>query len=264
MPAFHRSSLVDFITSSNSELTGLLSLAYARDGFNQQQTQQTLAWQQDIFRLREALTQLHNQHPVSSHWTVLLEFNIPRKLKRIDAVLLAQDKIIVLEQKSHTPTHDDSLQAEEYALLLHYFHQPSRERKIFPLVISPLAAESLTHDQNELPLTETPAYWIAPVRHINWSRLASYLSNLPETEQGPIDPIQWEAGEYRPVPTIIEAALSLQSGLKVSEIAHSRAAPPMKSISSPRSYKILFQTRAEKIALSSVSSPASQAQAKRL
>lgn len=166
MPAFHHSPLLSFIASSDSELTGLLSLAYARDGLTSQRSQQTIAWAQDIFRLRETLQDLHNRRPDTAQWTVLLEFNIPRKLKRIDVVLLAGDSIVILEQKSHIPTLDDCRQAEEYALLLHYFHQPSNKRKIIPLVVSPTAHPYTPNSQNELPFLETAAFWIEPVERL--------------------------------------------------------------------------------------------------
>jgi hypothetical protein len=224
MPAFYRAPLLEFISASDSELTGILSLAYARDGFQNQATQQTLAWAQGIFRLRGCFEELVARSPSAASWTVLLEFNIPRKMRRIDVILLAGDQILLLEQKSHPATAEDCLQAEEYALLLHYFHQPSAKRKIIPIVLSPLARSAETLRQRELPFTETAAFWIAPVARVSWQQLAGFLVQQVAASYDPIDPAQWENGEYRPVPAIIEAALSLQSGLDIREIAHSRAA----------------------------------------
>lgn len=79
--------MLEFISVSDSELTGLLSLAYAREGFENQKSQQTLAWAHDILRLRETLTEVTIQFPLAARWSVLLEFNIPRKMRRIDVVL---------------------------------------------------------------------------------------------------------------------------------------------------------------------------------
>ena len=59
---------------------------------------------------------------------------------------------------------------------------------------------------------------------ISWSNLASLIASLRVAYDRPIDAAVWEAGAYRPVPTIIEAALSLQSGLDVGNIAQSGAA----------------------------------------
>jgi hypothetical protein len=224
MPAFYRAPLLEFISASDSELTGLLSLAYARDGFQNQTSQQTLAWARDIFRLREALAAVAEVQHAAGAWTVLLEFNIPRKMRRIDVVLLAGDQIILLEQKSHAATAEDCLQAEEYALLLHYFHQPSAHRKIIPIVVSPMSRNAEPVRQRELPFLDTAAFWIAPVCRVSWSVLAGFLSSCAPSSSNLIDPEAWEHGEYRPVPAIIDAALSLQSGLDIREIAHSRAA----------------------------------------
>ncbi len=136
MPAFHRSSIREFIASSDSELTGLLSIAYAKEGFEKQRTDQTAAWASDLFLLRGAMEAVCAGLPEALSWTLLLEFNIPRKMRRIDCVVLAGDHIVLLECKTHAPTNEDRLQAEEYALLLHYFHQPSDKRRIIPLVVS--------------------------------------------------------------------------------------------------------------------------------
>ncbi len=224
MPAFYRSSLEHFIASSDSELTGLLTLAYARDGFQDQKTQQTLAWADDLPRLREALVRLWERRPETGTWTVLFEFNIPRKMRRIDVVLLAGEQIVLLEQKTHQPTTEDCLQVEEYALLLHYFHQPSDRRHITPFVVSPVAQTSPMVPQGELAFLGTAAYWISPVERVSWSQLTLRLARLEPSAEALIDPTEWEQGAYRPVPTIIQAALSLQSGLDIREIAHSRAA----------------------------------------
>ncbi len=224
MPAFHRVALRDFIRSSASELTGKLSIAYANGGFEQQRTDQTIAWAQDLSRLRQALFDLESVRPEASSWTVLLEFEIPRKMKRIDAVLLADDTILLLEMKSHSATVSDCMQAEEYALLLHYFHAPSDRRRIVPLVVSPVPFKAPTMRQQELAFVETAAYWIVPPARLGWTNLSSHLASIPTSTERPIDPDSWNAGEYRPVPTIIEAALSLQAGLGIGEIAHSRAA----------------------------------------
>ncbi len=226
MPAFYRSSVEVFLSTTDTSLTGALSLAYAADGFEHQRTSQTLAWAQDLARLRVAMQELIAHKPQCACWEILLEFNIPRKMKRLDVVLLASSAIIVLEQKSHPATSDDYLQVEEYGLLLHYFHAPSTNRKIFCFVVSPRASPTENSArQQELPFLDTAAYWMAPVRGTSWERLPVELAAVPSGEaESAIDAIAWDNGEYRPVPTIIEAALALRSGLDIREIAHSRAA----------------------------------------
>lgn len=225
MPAFYRATLLDFLGASESELLGRLSLAHAEEGFAQQRSDATTTWYADLGRLREALGTVYRMAPDAAQWTVLLEFVIPRKAKRVDVVILIGETIVVLEQKSAPPTKEDCLQAEEYALLLHYFHRPSKQRKIVTLVVSPSGGSEEPTRQQELDL-QTAAFWIAPVKRVRWDRLAERLVGLA-LEAGtanPVDGSDWDAGEYFPVPTIIEAARSLHAGLGIREIAHSRAA----------------------------------------
>lgn len=225
MPAFYRASVAEFLNISESELTGKLTAEYARSGFQSQRTSQTLAWISDILYLHTVLATVINKNLVAQAWGILLEFPIPRKEKRIDVVLLAGETIVILELKSSAQGIESVRQVEEYALLLHYFHQPSDRRKILPLVISPIAGRAKNLLQEFLPILEAPAYWISPVQQISWDQLSDTLFSLASTEsESALDLAAWDNGEYRPVPTIIEAAVSLRSGLSVREIAHSRAA----------------------------------------
>lgn len=225
MPAFYRATIGEFLSTSESELVGVLSTAHAQSGFEKQRSSQTLAWASDIVRLQSALEAAAHASTTITGWTILLEFPIPKKEKRIDVVLLAGETIVILELKSSTTGIDAIRQAEEYALLLHYFHQPSNHRKIVPLVVSPSPTATLATIQEFLPILEAPAYWISPIERISWSDLPVRLGVLSsQVTKDPIDQTAWDNGEYRPVPTIIQAALSLRSGLSIREIAHSRAA----------------------------------------
>ena len=225
MPAFYRASIAEFLHVSESELTGRLTTEYARSGFQSQRTSQTIAWIADIVRLHSILADVINKNPAAADWSILLEFPIPRKEKRIDVVLLAADVIVILELKSSAQGIESIRQVEEYALLLHYFHEPSDHRKILPLVVAPSTRHSRERLQQFLPILEAPAYWISPVDQVSWINLAGTLLSIDTNPNAPsINLLAWDDGEYRPVPTIIEAALSLQSGLAVREIAHSRAA----------------------------------------
>ena len=224
MPAFYRASVAEFLHVSESDLTGRLSTEYARSGFQSQRTSQTVAWIADIVRLHSILADLINKNAAAADWSILLEFPIPRKEKRVDVVLLAVDVIVILELKSSAQGIESIRQAEEYALLLHYFHEPSDRRRIVPLVVAPSTRRPRQLLQQFLPILEAPAYWISPVDQVTWENLADTLLSIETRSASAIDLFTWDDGEYRPVPTIIEAALSLQSGLAVREIAHSRAA----------------------------------------
>jgi hypothetical protein len=224
MPAFYLASVTEFLSTSESELTGRLSTAYAQSGFSEQKTSQTRAWISDILKLQQTLQAAAVARSASLLWSILLEFPIPRKGTRIDVILLAGDTIVLLELKTTTGGADAVRQAEEYALLLHYFHQPSDQRRIVAFVVSSLVTRSSPKPQLFLPIREAAAYWIPPIEQVSWAALTQALVTLSIASTiPPIDAEGWNQGEYRPVPTIIDAALSLQSGLSIREIAHSQA-----------------------------------------
>jgi len=129
MASYFRSSLTEFLTTSESEVLATLTLAYANTGFSKMHTDLPLAWWDDLAALRLALQQLATTFPASSEWQLLLEFSVPRKEHRLDVVLLTGEEIILLECKRGPATHDAIKQVEEYALLLHYFHKSSHQIK---------------------------------------------------------------------------------------------------------------------------------------
>ena len=115
-------------------------------------------------------------------------------------------------------------QVEEYALLLYYFHKASTNRRIVPVIVS---SETIDADMDELNQRELfpqlPRYWVAPVQRSSWDALASVLIEVGKTSAGQIPAKFWDESPYFPVPSIIEAALALKSGLSIREIAHSEA-----------------------------------------
>jgi hypothetical protein len=224
MAAFYSALLPKFLATSPSEITGVLSHAYARDGFANQRTTQTISWLADIQSLQACLAPIGDAFPASRSWNIVLEFAIPRKEKRIDVVLLAGDQIIILELKSSDQGVSARRQAEEYALLLHYFHKPSYRRQILTFVVGPSAGRK-NHDQLFLPIEEAAAYWVASGEQLSWLDLYTKLQYLvAQPVQNAILANDWLSGAYHPVPSIIEAARSLHQGLNVREVAHSRAA----------------------------------------
>jgi hypothetical protein len=134
---------------------------------------------------------------------------------------------MILELKSGAILAESLRQVEEYALLLHYFHKPSFQRKLFPVVISPSAVPTGLADvqQREFGFEELPSTWITSTSRCNWHSFPELLCAISAVSDpgAPIDPNEWASGAYFPVPTIIDAALALRTGLKIREIAHSEA-----------------------------------------
>jgi hypothetical protein len=226
MPSYFRSSLQTFLETSESTLLSTLALAYANAGFTQMQTDATLTWWDDLASLREVAAELTSTEFSANEWQILLEFSIPRKERRLDVVLLTGAEIILLECKRGGPTPDAIRQVEEYALLLHYFHKPSDQQRIYPIVVSAKSDVPRLGNirQQELIFPTLPSFWIAPTQISNWQSLAPRLLSNANSQSAAPDGASWDDGRYSPTPTIIDAALALRTGLGIREIAHSEAA----------------------------------------
>jgi hypothetical protein len=194
-------------------------------------TDTPLTWWNDLEHLQHALRRVCDKRADAYSWGLLLEFTVPRKLSRLDVVLLAGEQIILLECKTGLARADARRQVETYALLLHYFHAESRNRQILPVVVSASERDEFQKNeerfrlnQAELAFEALPSYWIRPVQFRSWDDLPDLLFEVDTSRQSQLDAGAWDHAPYRPTPTIIEAACDLRSGLTIREIAMSEAA----------------------------------------
>src|SRR5580658_490952 len=137
MASFYRSTVGEFLTQPDEHILARLAISYANRGYTSQYSDQTLTWESDIKSLRTCLVQCIERVESASNWGILLEFSIPRKELRIDFVLFICSEIVIIEAKSGVALSQARRQIEEYALLLHYFHKASADRKIVPVIVSP-------------------------------------------------------------------------------------------------------------------------------
>ena len=224
MACFYRSTASDFLALSEGELLARLSLEYAKRGYTSQYSDQTLTWERDLRSLRIALEDCVKADPEASNWGVLLEFSIPRKELRIDAVLLINREVVLLEAKTGAAFSEARRQLEEYALLLHYFHKASSDCRIVPIIVSPESGEpdrDLLNQYEMFPQLAT--YWVNKVVTTSWQGLPEVLQIVANSKGDQLNGEIWNDSPYHPVPSIIEAAIALKSGLSIREIAHSEA-----------------------------------------
>jgi Schlafen group 3, DNA/RNA helicase domain len=177
--------------------------------------EQLRAWRTQIPLLATAL------HAAPDGWQVLLEYPLLRLGRRIDAVILTDRAILVLEFKSGAQgfTPAGRAQVDDYALDLRDFHAGSRNHPIVPILVAPDAPA---------PSPVWPLIWhfVAPVLDASARSLPSLLAGLAArlpAPSDPLDPAAWEAAPYRPVPTIVEAARMLFRRHGVTELATARA-----------------------------------------
>ncbi len=177
---------------------------------------QVVAWRAQVALLKDALS------AAPGHWRILLEYPLLRLGRRIDAVLLMDHAIVVIEFKigAMSITNTDRQQVDDYALDLRDFHAGSRHHPIVPVLVATEAR----------PLDPVwPLIWhgaIGSVIETNATGMASVLKELGErvpVASTAIDIPAWEGMPYRPVPTIVEAARMLFRRHGVADIAASRA-----------------------------------------
>ena len=177
------------------------------------------AWEAEARLLQAALA------GAPEGWRVLLEYDLLRLEKRVDAVLLTDRAILVLEFKhgARSFAAADLRQAEDYALDLHDFHAGSRAHPVVPVLVATEAPDP--------PRFAPPLLWhgVAPVLRANGAGLGALIEAVQAAigpPPSPLDPLAWEEAPYRPVPTVLEAATLLWRRNSVAEIAAARADAP--------------------------------------
>lgn len=217
MPAFYRRTLPCFLSDPDDRIVGRLTSGGASAGFFQQVHSQTEAWQVEVVLLKEVIERLTSQFD-ARHWQILLEYPIPRRGKRIDAVLVAGTVLIVLEFKCGAREHgrDAIAQAEDYCLDLTDFHKESFGRPIVPVVVATEAPDSPAPIDSQAEQVKPP--WLANSRDLAF-KISECIGRYADRVREPIDAARWDESEYTPTPTIIEAAQALYAGQNVREIS---------------------------------------------
>ncbi len=174
---------------------------------------QLRAWFSEIEILRKAVVDMPN------NWQLLLEYPLIRLGRRMDAVLVTDRAILVIEFKtlgSHF-TADARVQAEDYAYDLRDFHTGSRGHVIVPILVAGTGQPS--RPQWSFPWPGVSVVYDALPDTLP-NLLGEILGRIPHRD---VDIEGWERAAYRPVPTIIEAARALYGKHGVAEIRTARA-----------------------------------------
>lgn len=181
---------------------------------------QMRAWALELEYLGEVVHELLAREPATRDWTLLFEYEIPRRQRRVDKVLLAGGVIVVMEFKIGATRFDRSAvwQAEDYALDLRDFHAESQGRPIVAFVVATGV---------DTPPTGADAPFAPGVQHVGRrglaSRILEVVARYADSEPPSIAPEAWDASAYRPTPTIIEAAQRLFAGHTVRDLSHAYA-----------------------------------------
>jgi schlafen family protein len=220
MPAYYADTIGNFRNTPSDTLELQLTRSYESDRYKDLITAQITAWRNQISALKTALGSQDLNAIDSDEWGIALEFVVPRRMGRIDTVLLVRDAIIALEFKTQTVDSSAAEQVEDYCLDLLYFHAPSHRQSIYPVVVADVGASTPT--RNSRLFRE-----LQPTTFVDSAGLARLIASVAvsHSDAAQISIGTWNSGEYRPVPTIVEAAIAMFAEMEVEEIAKAGCDP---------------------------------------
>ena len=207
---YYSSAISEFIGEEETSIVGKLTGSSQHD-INKKTSS---SWKAEIKSLKEALKDY------SGRGSIYLEYNIPRMGRRVDAIVLIDGIVFILEYKTGRQTFNQSArnQVWDYALDLKNFHVDSKDRILAPIVVVPCA---LSEDCHLTPKSSEDKVY-EPL-FTNTSQLGMAIQNI--LDQATVYPSQtddaWANSGYEPTPTIIEAAIALYEKHNVADITKS-------------------------------------------
>ncbi|MDE2006137.1 MAG: DUF2075 domain-containing protein [Rhodospirillales bacterium] len=232
--AWHAATLAAFRAADPETIVARLALRQA-ESHPLNREEQLRAWRRGIALLRAALAEAPGE------WSVLLEYPLLRLGKRIDAVILTDRAILVIEVKSGAQgfTPEGRRQVDDYALDLRDFHAASRDRPILPILLAEQGTPAPATSPLMLP-------GVLAVQDATPASLPGLLADMAFPPAPPLDAARWEAAPYRPVPGIVEAARMLYARHDVDDLIAARADAPNLTRTTQAILKAVAAARAER------------------
>ncbi len=207
---YYKNDIESFITKSREEIIGQITLSNQFDS----NRNQNKSWELQIYILQKALKAYSG--------TIFFEFSIPRMGKRVDALIIIQNTVFVIEFKvGETKYHNINIeQVWDYALDLKNFHKPSHNALLVPVLVATEANRSYI----EISTTSHNDNLLLPimVNQYDLEKAIEETLNFFKEDQQVLSS-EYAAGSYSPTPTIVEAALNLYRTHTVDEITRSDA-----------------------------------------
>lgn len=207
---YFKDTIESFMQKSTEEIIGAIILANQFDST----LFQNKSWEQQIPILKNALNGYTG--------TIFFEFSVPRMGKRIDALVIIDNVVFVVEFKVGESRflYYQIEQVWDYALDLKNFHKPSHNLILAPILVATEAKKSFI----EIITTSHNDNLILPIKTTK-EDLSEAIKNtlLFFTDTKIINGDEYAKGSYSPTPTIIEAAIYLFNNHSVEEITRSDA-----------------------------------------
>jgi len=229
--AYYKSSIKGFLHEEPAKIFGRIAI---ENSFNLT-TQQKEAWIQQANILKRVLGQYQGR--------IYFEYSIPRMGRRIDAVVIINSVVFIIEFKVGAQSYEsaDLDQVMDYALDLHNFHEGSHAITLVPILVA-TNAPSLRYRIEQVRDNEIHTPICA-----NRENLSAILEKVLDKNAGQsIRWEEWERSGYKPTPTIIEATLALYNGHSVDEISRSDACARNLSETTQAIAQVIQRSRAQR------------------
>lgn len=206
--SYYNSKIKLFLNEDNYSILGKLIAAHP---FQLDELQRN-AWISEIDIFKTELKEFKNGY-------ISFEYTIPRIGKRVDAILIINNLVFVVECKIGETQykHNAINQVIDYALDLNDFHEESKNTILIPIL---LASETKSYEINKSFLKSK----IANVQKCNKNYLHLIIENsINYFKNNFLSASQWLNSRYKPTPTIIEAAQILYRTHTVENISRNDA-----------------------------------------
>ena len=222
MPAFFRATVAEFLETPIE--TGMLDLTTgaAAEGFELKPDQHR-AWLEQWPYLKTVLAATPVTAPAVAEWTILLEYEIAGRRKRLDCVLLTDAGIVAIEFKVGADTFEsaDRWQLREYCWNLRDFHRESRGVPIAPILVATDAPRLLANAPLQFSdrcdvILDMICCGVITLR----AAIDSAYGALRERGRWSFNAAAWDASGSAPIPSVVDCARRLFEGHDVREISH--------------------------------------------
>lgn len=227
--AYYSATIADFLRQSSSDILGTI---HSNNISAETTIQQSNTWESEVHILKDQLRSFVGGR-------IIFEYMIPRMGKRVDAVVLYQNIVFLLEFKCGDTEYRQSTydQVYDYALDLRNFQKESHNKLLVPIMVSTRAA-TIAHEIRE------HERMIEPLR-CNAGNIADAIRAVVTHYSEPaFDYVAWENSEYLPTPTIVEAAQALYRGHNVHDITRSDAGAENLTVTTDEINRIIDYSKA--------------------
>ena len=208
--AYYLDNVEDFIIKDTEFIFGKITY---NDQYEAGDLQKN-SWKIEIEILKRELADFRDGY-------ILFEYTIPRIGSRVDAVLLYNGIVFLLEFKvgEKKILRHAVEQVIDYALDLNCFHEESRDKLLVPMLVS-TDVKNIDNNQEIKELQNNILDCIC----CNCCTISYYIKQVCSLyHREKFNPQIWINSSYKPTPTIIEAAQALYNRHNVKEISRSDA-----------------------------------------